>query len=158
LRLRLLTRVTANRSANRSLELAIPAGLRRSHLEIEAVPNVGDQSIRAALYLRVSTANGQTTDKQRLELNAVADRDRWQMVEIYEDAGISGGKGREKRPAFDCMLKGGGAPRVRCNHGVVGRPARALAAGPDGVFFRTSMPRASSYTSTSKHRYDHALG
>jgi DNA invertase Pin-like site-specific DNA recombinase len=61
--------------------------------------------MRAALYLRVSTANGQTTDNQLLELEAVAERNRWQVVEIYEDAGISGAKGREKRPAFDRMLK-----------------------------------------------------
>jgi hypothetical protein len=52
----------------------------------------------------VSTANGQPTDKPRLELKAVADRDRRQMVEIYEHAGISGGKGREKRPAFERAL------------------------------------------------------
>ena len=61
--------------------------------------------MRAVLYLRVSTANGQTTDNQRLELEAVAGRNTWQVVEIYEDAGISGAKGREKRPAFDRMLK-----------------------------------------------------
>ena len=29
----------------------------------------------------------------------------WQVVEIFEGAGISGAKGREKRPAFDQMLK-----------------------------------------------------
>lgn len=28
-----------------------------------------------------------------------------QIVKEYEDAGISGGKGRDKRPAFDHMLK-----------------------------------------------------
>jgi DNA invertase Pin-like site-specific DNA recombinase len=61
--------------------------------------------MRAVLYLRVSTANGQTTDNQRLELEAVAGRNGWRVVEIYEDAGISGAKGREKRPAFDRMLK-----------------------------------------------------
>jgi DNA invertase Pin-like site-specific DNA recombinase len=61
--------------------------------------------MRAALYLRVSTANGQTTENQRLELEAVAGRNSWQVAEIYEDAGISGAKGREKRPAFDRMLK-----------------------------------------------------
>jgi DNA invertase Pin-like site-specific DNA recombinase len=38
--------------------------------------------MRAALYLRVSTANGQTTDNQLLELEAVAERNRWQVVEI----------------------------------------------------------------------------
>jgi DNA invertase Pin-like site-specific DNA recombinase len=53
----------------------------------------------------VSTANGQTTENQRLELETVAGRNGWQLVEIYEDAGISGAKGLEKRPGFDRMLK-----------------------------------------------------
>ena len=60
--------------------------------------------MRAALYLRVSTGE-QTTDNQRLELERVARRSGWQVVEVYEDAGISGANGREKRPAFDQMLK-----------------------------------------------------
>jgi DNA invertase Pin-like site-specific DNA recombinase len=60
----------------------------------------------AALYLRVSTLNGQNTDNQRLELERVAECHDWQIVEVYEDAGISGARGREHRPAFDRMLKG----------------------------------------------------
>lgn len=59
---------------------------------------------QVALYLRVSTA-GQTTENQRRELEAVARRSGWEIVAIYEDAGISGAKGRDKRPAFDSMLK-----------------------------------------------------
>ncbi|CAI8981503.1 recombinase family protein [Methylocaldum szegediense] len=59
---------------------------------------------RAALYLRVST-DGQTTESQRLELTAVAERAGWLIVEVYEDAGISGAKGRDKRPAFDKLCK-----------------------------------------------------
>jgi DNA invertase Pin-like site-specific DNA recombinase len=59
---------------------------------------------RTALYLRVST-DGQTTENQRLELTTVAERAGWLIVEIYEDAGISGAKGRDKRPAFDRLLK-----------------------------------------------------
>jgi Resolvase, N terminal domain len=62
--------------------------------------------MRAALYLRVSTLNGQSTDNQRLELEKVAERHGWQIVEVFEDAGISGSRGREHRPAFDQMLKG----------------------------------------------------
>lgn len=56
------------------------------------------------LYLRVSTSE-QNTDMQRDQLMAVADRAGWRMVEVYEDAGVSGSKGRDKRPAFDKMLK-----------------------------------------------------
>ena len=60
--------------------------------------------MRAALYLRVST-NEQTTENQRLELEAAAKHHDWDIVEVYEDKGISGAKGRDQRPAFDAMLK-----------------------------------------------------
>lgn len=59
---------------------------------------------KAALYLRVSTAE-QTTENQRRELEAVAKRSGWEIVEVYEDNGISGAKGRELRPAYDQLLK-----------------------------------------------------
>ena len=59
---------------------------------------------RAALYLRVSTKE-QTTDNQRLELERVAQAKGWQISAIYEDEGISGAKGRDKRPSYDRMLK-----------------------------------------------------
>lgn len=58
---------------------------------------------RAAIYLRVSTGE-QSSDRQRAELQEVADRRGWQ-VQVFEDAGISGSKGRDKRPALDAMLK-----------------------------------------------------
>jgi DNA invertase Pin-like site-specific DNA recombinase len=59
---------------------------------------------RVAIYLRVST-DSQTTDNQRRELEAVAARSGWQIVKTYEDAGISGAKGRDKRPGLDAMMK-----------------------------------------------------
>jgi hypothetical protein len=59
---------------------------------------------RVAIYLRVSTSK-QDTDNQRHELEAVAARSNWHVVKIYEDAGISGAKGRDKRPGLDAMLK-----------------------------------------------------
>src|SRR6267143_3968628 len=59
---------------------------------------------KVALYLRVST-DSQTTDNQRRELDAVAARSGWQVVKTYEDAGISGAKGRDKRPGLDAMMK-----------------------------------------------------
>ena len=55
---------------------------------------------RVALYVRVST-DGQTTKNQRIELQGIAERSGWHVVKVYEDNGISGAKGREKRPAFD---------------------------------------------------------
>jgi DNA invertase Pin-like site-specific DNA recombinase len=59
---------------------------------------------RAAIYLRVSTSK-QETGNQRRELEEVAKRSGWQIVKVYEDAGISGAKGRDKRPGLDAMLK-----------------------------------------------------
>ena len=59
---------------------------------------------RAALYLRVST-DGQTTDNQKQVLVAVAEHRGWTITTVYEDVGISGAKGRNKRPGFDAMLK-----------------------------------------------------
>src|SRR5436853_7863235 len=58
---------------------------------------------RVGIYLRVSTDN-QTTMNQRLELEAVATRSGWQVVKLFEDNGISGAKGRDKRPGLDAML------------------------------------------------------
>ena len=59
---------------------------------------------RIALYLRVST-DGQTTKNQRLELAKIAEQAGWEIVEVYEDQGISGAKGRDQRPAFDKLCK-----------------------------------------------------
>ena len=59
---------------------------------------------RVALYLRVST-DEQTTSNQRLALMEVGDRRGWNIVKVYEDAGISGAKGRDKRPGFNATMK-----------------------------------------------------
>jgi DNA invertase Pin-like site-specific DNA recombinase len=59
---------------------------------------------RAALYVRVST-DGQTVENQTRELGQIAERRGWQVVDTFSDAGISGSKGRDKRPGLDRMLK-----------------------------------------------------
>src|SRR6202165_613398 len=59
---------------------------------------------RVAIYLRVSTSK-QDTDNQRRELEAVAERSGWKVVRVYDDAGISGAKGRDQRPGLDAMMK-----------------------------------------------------
>jgi DNA invertase Pin-like site-specific DNA recombinase len=59
---------------------------------------------RVAIYLRVSTSK-QDTDNQLRELTAVADRSGWEIWKVYEDAGISGAKGRDQRPGLDAMMK-----------------------------------------------------
>ncbi len=59
---------------------------------------------RAALYVRVSTDH-QSVENQVRELKQVAERRGWTVEEVYRDAGISGAKGRDKRPGLDAMLK-----------------------------------------------------
>jgi DNA invertase Pin-like site-specific DNA recombinase len=56
------------------------------------------------MYSRVST-DKQTTANQECELRAIAERQGWEIVETYCDAGISGAKGRDARPAFDALCK-----------------------------------------------------
>jgi DNA invertase Pin-like site-specific DNA recombinase len=60
---------------------------------------------RVALYVRVST-DGQTTENQRQELQAVADRHGWNIVEVFQDRGVSGAKSREERPAMRRLMHG----------------------------------------------------
>ena len=59
---------------------------------------------RVALYLRVSTS-GQTVENQRQDLHRVAEQRGWQIVGEYVDHGISGAKGREKRPQLDQLCR-----------------------------------------------------
>jgi DNA invertase Pin-like site-specific DNA recombinase len=58
----------------------------------------------AAIYARVST-NGQTTDNQVRELRKVARRHGWKISAEYIDHGVSGAKGRDRRPELDKLLK-----------------------------------------------------
>jgi DNA invertase Pin-like site-specific DNA recombinase len=53
----------------------------------------------------VSTRNGQSPENQIGALCEVAERKGWEIVDQYVDNGISGAKGREKRPEFDRLLK-----------------------------------------------------
>lgn len=60
-------------------------------------------SKRVAIYTRVST-DTQTIENQLRELDAVAERMGWIIVERLADEGISGAKGRDKRPAYDRLM------------------------------------------------------
>ena len=66
--------------------------------------NAAKRIRRAALYLRVST-DRQTVENQEIQLRQVAERRGWEVVDVYNDAGISGAKGRDGRPGLDAMLK-----------------------------------------------------
>jgi len=59
---------------------------------------------RAVLYLRVSTID-QTTANQERELREIAGRMGCEITKVYRDHGISGAKGRDKRPQFDALCR-----------------------------------------------------
>ena len=64
-------------------------------------------SKRVAIYTRISTADGQQTiDNQLRDLHLAAERMGWEITHHYSDEGISGAKGRDRRPGLDAMLKG----------------------------------------------------
>jgi len=114
-----MTRVTSNQpgdettEAQRAARPAAPAAEAPPEGHGAPPPVAGDgqggtaakkNKTRVALYLRVST-RGQTVENQERELREVADRAGWEVVAVYKDEGISGSKGRDKRPAFDALLK-----------------------------------------------------
>ena len=59
---------------------------------------------RVGLYLRVSTGE-QTVENQREALLAACAHRGWRIVAEFVDNGISGAKGRDRRPGFDRLLK-----------------------------------------------------
>jgi DNA invertase Pin-like site-specific DNA recombinase len=59
---------------------------------------------RVAMYVRVSTAQKQTTLNQRMELEDVCRRNDWNIVEIYDET-ISGTKSIDDRKELKRMLK-----------------------------------------------------
>jgi len=94
----------------------------------------------AALYLRVSTVD-QTTANQERELRDVAAPMGCEVVKVYKDHGISGAKGRDKRPAFDSLCRDATKRQFDLIMAwSVGRSARPVAAGLGGIPFRD--PRA----------------
>jgi DNA invertase Pin-like site-specific DNA recombinase len=58
---------------------------------------------RVALYLRVSTGE-QSVENQRRELMATAERRRWVVTHEIADEGISGAKGKDRRPGLAHIL------------------------------------------------------
>ena len=66
------------------------------------VPPATQAPIRAAIYARVSTRNGQNPEMQVEELRAYCNRRQWEIAGEFVDNGISGA--REQRPALDRLL------------------------------------------------------
>ena len=58
--------------------------------------------MRAAIYARVSTNNGQDPHMQIRELREYCERRGWEIAGEYVDAGVSGAK--EHRPQLDVLL------------------------------------------------------
>ncbi len=58
--------------------------------------------MKAAIYARVSTLNGQDPAMQVRELEEYCQRRGWRAVRAYIDAGVSGT--REKRPGLDKLM------------------------------------------------------
>jgi Resolvase, N terminal domain len=63
-----------------------------------------NRHLRAAIYARVSTGS-QTTENQLRELRQVAERHGWTVDAEFLDNGISGAKGRDRRPGLDKLLQ-----------------------------------------------------
>lgn len=86
--------------------------------------------MRAALYVRVSTANNsQTTSNQVRELEAYCQRQGWTVADIYDDTGVSGSKA--ERPELNRMMKDAAERKfdvVACWK--VDRLARSVMSGP----------------------------
>ena len=61
-------------------------------------------SKRVCLYARVSKSS-QSVERQISELEIVAARNNWEIVDRYIDHGISGSIGRQGRPELDRMMK-----------------------------------------------------
>src|SRR5262245_57953247 len=71
--------------------------------DLQADATMTDKTKKAALYVRVST-DDQTVENQIQALTQVAERRGWEIVAIYKDEGISGAKGRDKRPGLNNLL------------------------------------------------------
>ena len=111
---------------------------------------------RAAIYLRVST-DGQTVENQRADLTKLAELRGWNVSATYEDAGISGAKGRDKRPGLDNLLKDAKRRRFdialfwavdrlgRSTSAVVTAMDELEAAGVSQFYFKESMDTSTAH-------------
>jgi DNA invertase Pin-like site-specific DNA recombinase len=81
---------------------------------------------RVAVYRRVSQLD-QTTENQCLDLECVAEQRSRIVAAVYVDQGVSGAKGRDRRPELDRMLRDAGQRRLDVVAAwSVDRPGRSL--------------------------------
>ena len=69
-----------------------------------AAGNISRKRQRVALYAR-SRTDGQTPEKQLQELQNIAEKNGWRVVQEFVDHGIGLPKGKNQRPKFDEMCK-----------------------------------------------------
>jgi DNA invertase Pin-like site-specific DNA recombinase len=60
---------------------------------------------RVALYARTSTDKTQSVENQLRVLQEVGTRLGWTIIAVHKDEGISGAKGRDRRPGFDALMR-----------------------------------------------------
>src|SRR5690606_18705065 len=77
-----------------------------SFVDAALIREIVSEMKRVAIYARVSTDRSQTVENQLRELQEVAQRQGWIVSAVFTDEGISGAKGRDKRPGYDALLKG----------------------------------------------------
>ena len=61
---------------------------------------------RVAIYARTSIDKNQTVENQLQQLHEVSARLGWIIVSVITDEGVSGTKGRDRRPGFDALMRG----------------------------------------------------
>ena len=65
--------------------------------------HIDDSVLDVAVYVRVSTS-GQTTENQLIELSEVCERNKWHIVEVYNET-ISGTKSVDERAELNRLLQ-----------------------------------------------------
>ena len=82
---------------------------------------------------------GRERDDGKLAHDLKQPRRSWSIVEVYRDAGISGAKGRDKRPGLDAMLKKALLARPQPQRRAASSPylhGGQIAGAASGTFFR----------------------
>ena len=112
---------------------------------------------RAALYVRVSTDH-QSVENQIRDLRLVARRRGWEVVETYNDAGVSGAKGRDQRPGLDALLKDASRGKFDVVLAwAIDRLGRSLI-DLLGTIQHLEACKVDLYLDQTGHRHDHADG
>jgi site-specific DNA recombinase len=68
-----------------------------------------EKQIKAAVYIRVSSRDqveGESLITQKASIKAFAEQNKYELTEIYEDAGISGGSMKERHALLKCLQDG----------------------------------------------------